>query len=122
LSDYDLDADFKYAKIYTAKVFQTVIENGLPQFVCLNVNFPIGKPKGIKVAKQAQGKWMEEYEKRYDPHNHDYFWLTGYFQSYEDESEDADVFVLDNNFVSVVPVSLDMTCYQTLDLIKNWKF
>jgi 5'-nucleotidase len=122
LSDYDPDADFKYAKIFTAKVFQTAIDKGLPQFTCLNVNFPKGKPKGVKVARQAQGKWMEEFEKRHDPHNHDYFWLSGYFQSFEEGSEDSDVMVLDNNYVSVVPVSVDMTCYQTLEQLKTWKF
>jgi 5'-nucleotidase len=65
---------------------------------------------------------MEELEKRYDPHNQDYFWLAGYFQSLENNSDDADITALDNNFVSVVPVNIDMTCYQTLNQIKNWKF
>jgi 5'-nucleotidase len=122
LADYAPDADFKYAKIYCAKVFQAVIENGLPRFVCLNVNFPKGKPKGIKVVRQARGKWMEEFEKRTDPHKRDYFWLSGYFQSFEDGEEDCDIAALEDNIVSVVPVRVDMTCYHTLDMLKEWKF
>ncbi|MBN2772949.1 MAG: 5'/3'-nucleotidase SurE [Prolixibacteraceae bacterium] len=122
LSDYSPDADFKYAKIYCAKVFQTVLENGLPEFVCLNVNVPKGRPQGIRVVRQAKGKWMEEFEKRTDPHSREYYWLSGYFKSFENGEDDSDIAVLENNMVSVVPVNIDMTCYQTLDLIKSWKF
>jgi len=122
LSDFSPDAEFKYAKIYCAKVFQTVLDEGLPEFVCLNINIPVDRPKGIKVVRQAKGKWMEEFEKRTDPHSRDYYWLSGYFNSFENGEEDSDISVLDNKMVSVVPVNIDMTCYKTLDLIKDWKF
>ena len=122
LSDYNPDAEFKYAKIYCAKVFQAVLEKGLPEFVCLNVNIPKGRPDGIEVVRQAKGKWMEEFEKRTDPHSRDYFWLSGYFNSFEDGAGDCDIAALDNNIVSVVPVNVDMTCYKALGLLKKWKF
>ncbi len=122
LDDYSPDADFSRAKIVSAKILQLVLENGLPGFTCLNVNIPTGKPNGIKVGRQARGKWMEEFEKRTDPHNRDYFWLSGYFKSFEDETNDSDIYALENNFVSVVPVSVDMTCYQLLEDLKSWKF
>ncbi len=122
LDDYSPDADFSRAKIVSAKILQLVFENGLPGFTCLNVNIPTGKPNGIKVGRQARGKWMEEFEKRTDPHKRDYFWLSGYFKSFEDETNDSDIYALENNFVSVVPVSVDMTCYQLLEDLKSWKF
>jgi 5'-nucleotidase len=122
LLDYDPDADFKYAKIYCAKVIQAVLDHGLPEFICLNVNVPKGKPKGIKVVRQARGKWIEEYEKRIDPRNHAYYWLSGYFNSTEYDDNDSDMNTLDQNMVSVVPVTVDMTSYQTLEEIKGWKF
>jgi len=122
LLDYDPEADFKYAKIYCAKVIQAVLDNGLPEFVCLNVNVPKGRPRGIKVVRQARGKWIEEYEKRTDPHNRAYYWLAGYFTSFEKGAGDSDMETLDENMVSVVPVTVDMTSYQTLEKIKSWKF
>ena len=122
LDDYSPDADFSRAKIVSAKILQLVIENGLPEFTCLNVNIPTGKPNGIKVGRQARGKWMEEFEKRTDPHKRDYFWLSGYFKSFENETDDSDIYALENNYVSVVPVSVDMTCYQLLEDLKSWKF
>jgi 5'-nucleotidase len=122
LDDFSPDADFAKAKIIVAKVFQSVQENGLPPFTCLNVNIPKGKPKGIKICRQAHGKWVEEFEKRTDPHGRDYHWLSGYFKNFEEESTETDIYALENNFVSVVPVTIDMTCYKTLDQLKAWKF
>lgn len=122
LEDYSADADFSKAKLIVARVFQSVIENGIPAFTCLNVNIPKGKPKGIKVCRQAHGKWMEEFEKRTDPHGREYHWLSGYFKNLDEETEDTDISALKNNFATVVPVRVDMTCYDTMEQIKSWKF
>ena len=122
LEDYSSDADFSKAKMVVARVFQSVVENGIPAFTCLNVNIPKGKPQGIKVCRQAHGKWMEEFEKRIDPHGREYHWLSGYFQNLDEDTEDTDVFALENNFATVVPVRFDMTCYETMEQIKSWKF
>ncbi|MBN2819084.1 MAG: 5'/3'-nucleotidase SurE [Bacteroidales bacterium] len=122
LDDYSRDADFSKAKLIVAKVFQSVMENGLPPFTCLNVNIPKGKPKGVKICRQANGKWVEEFEKRVDPHGREYHWLSGYFRNFEEDAEDTDLFALKNNFASVVPVSVDMTCYKTVEELKTWNF
>lgn len=122
LEDYSSDADFSKAKLIVARVFQNVVENGIPAFTCLNVNIPKGKPEGIKVCRQAHGKWMEEFEKRTDPHGREYHWLSGYFQNLDEEIEDTDIFALKNNFATVVPVRVDMTCYETMKQIKSWIF
>ena len=122
LDDYSPEADFSKAKIIVAKVFESVMDNGLPPFTCLNVNIPKGKPKGIKICRQTHGKWVEEFEKRTDPHGREYHWLSGYFKNFEEESTETDIYALKNNYVSVVPVTVDMTCYKTLEQIQNWKF
>lgn len=122
LLDYSADADFSKAKIYVARIFQAVVENGLPRFTCLNVNVPMGNPKGIKICRQAKGKWVEEFDKRTDPHNRNYFWLAGSFQNFEEEAKDTDINALEKNYVSIVPVKVDMTCYESMDELKTWKF
>ena len=122
LDDFTPGADFAKAKIIAAKVFQSVLDNGLPMYTCLNVNVPKGKPKGIKICRQTHGKWVEEFEKRIDPHGREYHWLAGYFQSFEEDAAETDVHALKNNFASIVPVTVDMTNYKTLEELKNWKF
>jgi 5'-nucleotidase len=122
LLDFSQDADFSKAKIFAARIFQAVMDNSLPKYTCLNVNVPTGSPKGIKFCRQASGKWVEEFDKRIDPHNRSYYWLSGSFINFEEEAKDTDIFALEKNYVSVVPVKVDMTCYETLDSLKNWKF
>lgn len=121
LDDYSSEADFSKAKMIVAKVFQSAVENGIPPFTCLNVNIPKGKPKGIKICRQAHGKWVEEFEKRTDPQGRDYHWLSGYFKNYEEDAEETDMHALSNEYASVVPVSIDMTSYNTLEQLKQWK-
>ena len=122
LCDYAADADFSKAKMTVARVFQSVFEQGLPLFTCLNVNIPKGDVKGVKLCRQTKGKWMEEFEKRMDPHSRDYFWMSGYFKNFEPEVEDTDLFALENQLASIVPVNVDMTCFETLEQMKTWKF
>ena len=122
LNDYDSDADFSKAKIYVARVFQQVAENGLPSHVCLNVNIPKGEIKGIHVCRQTVGKWVEEFDRRADPHQREYFWLSGYLENHEEDVEGTDVKSLESGFVSVVPVNADMTCYETFETMKSWRF
>lgn len=122
LLDYDPDADFAKAKIFAAKIFQSLMVNQLPRFICLNVNIPKGIPKGIKICRQAGGKWIEEFEKRTDPHSRNYYWLTGSFRNFEEDATDTDIHALEKDYVSVVPIQIDMTSYQTIKEMKNWKF
>jgi len=122
LNDYDPEADFSRAKIYVARVFQQVAENGLPPFVCLNVNIPKGEIKGTKVCRQTSGKWVEEYDKRTDPHKREYYWMSGYFKNFEEDVPDTDINALETGYVSVVPVNADMTCYETFENMKSWRF
>ena len=122
LCDYDADADFTRAKMWVARVFQTVVENGLPYMTCLNVNIPQGDVEGIEVCRQTSGKWVEELDKRTDPHQRDYFWLSGYFKNFEPDIPGTDVYALEKKMVAVVPVKADMTCQESIAQMKNWRF
>lgn len=120
LNSYDADADFTAAAIMGRKVVENVLANGLQRGTCLNVNFPSGAEiKGLKVCRQADGVWAEEFEKRVDPHGGTYYWLTGYFKDHEPESEETDEWAIKNGFASVVPCKIDITDYQLMDELKK---
>ncbi len=123
LLDFSFDADFEASKHYAEIVIREFFNNGLPDACLLNVNIPklpLEEIKGMKVCRQAVAKWEEEFEKRVDPNGNEYFWLTGNFVNY-DKGEDTDVWALENNFVSIVPVQYDLTNYQGITHInKNW--
>lgn len=122
LQDYSINADFSAIDDYVLKICKKVLEEGLPDDVCLNVNFPAvnGKNiKGIKVCRQAKSRWVEEFDVRKDPYNQRYYWLTGVFEKL-DHTEDTDEWALENNYVSVVPIQFDFTAYSALPSLKKW--
>lgn len=121
LLDHSVDADFETAKFYAEKIIATALDNTGSPF-CLNVNIPkLNKDliKGIRCCRQAHAKWWEEFDKRTDPSGREYFWLTGHFEQFED-SEEVDLWALKEGFVSIVPVSADLTNFETLDHLKQW--
>ena len=48
-----------------------------------------------------------------------YYWLTGVFKNQEIEAMDTDEWAIANNYVSVVPVTVDMTAHWYLDKLKS---
>lgn len=120
LDDFSWNANFEYCKKYVRQIVLQVLENGLPKGVLLNVNFPAGDNiKGVKVCRQANAKWKEEFDERKDPHHKTYYWLTGVFQNF-DKGEDSDVWALEHNYVSVVPVQFDLTAHHAMSLLNTW--
>jgi len=122
LLDYSYQADFSACEPVVRLIAQKVLTHGLPDGVCLNVNIPAvngHEIKGIKVCRQGRSKWVEEFDARTDPHKKDYFWLTGYFEKLE-ENADTDMWALENNYVSVVPVHFDLTAHYALSTIQQW--
>ncbi len=122
LLDYSYKADFTPTKKYILNIAQNVLKHGLPKTVCLNVNFPAvaeSEIKGMKVCRQALAYWKEEFVEKTDPHDRNYYWLTGSFHN-PDNGDDTDEWALKNNYVSVVPSHFDFTANQALSTIKTW--
>jgi 5'-nucleotidase len=124
LLDYDPDADFSAAGQIADEVIGRILEDGLPDGICLNVNIPAlahKEIKGIRMCKQANGYWKEEFEKRADPFGREYYWLTGFFHMREPDNggEGTDEWALENGYASVVPVNTDMTAYHVLEQMKG---
>lgn len=124
LLDYDWNADFEPIKNSIKTIASQVLENGLPDGVILNVNFPKLKEnelKGIKICRQAKAFWKEEFDKRKTPQGKDYYWLTGEFIN-QDNGEDTDEWALANGFISVVPVQFDLTAHHAIQKLNTYKF
>lgn len=119
LLDFSWNADFTHTKPYIKKIAQQVLEHGLPKGVVLNVNLPKDTIKGIKVCRQANASWEESFDKRLSPHGKEYYWLTGKFVNH-DAGEDTDVYALENQYASIVPVQFDLTAYHAIQTINNW--
>jgi 5'-nucleotidase len=124
LCDYSHEADFSHAEEYIKKITLQVLKKGLPKGVALNVNFPSKRNepiKGIRVCRQANAKWVEEFDQRFDPNGRRYFWMAGSFVNF-DKGEDNDEWAIANNYISVVPCQFDLTAYSALPgLNEDWE-
>lgn len=124
LLDYSVEADFSAARKYVRIIVEQVLQHPLDKHLILNVNFPAipdSLIKGIKVCRQAYAKYEEDFIERNDPTGKKYYWLTGKFVNF-DRGRDTDVWALEHNYVSVVPVQFDMTNYVLKGkLEKTWK-
>ena len=120
LLDYSWDADFTACKDYILKISLNLLKEKKENLI-LNVNFPsnTNKFKGIKVCRQAKGYWEDTYDKRTSPLGKEYYWLTGNFVTLEDNKE-TDEWALSQGYVSVVPISYDMTSHEDINKLKNW--
>jgi len=113
LLDYRFEADFSAPTFYANLIIKTILKQKLDKHLLLNVNFPPvpqSEIKGIKICKQAYAKYVEDFDERTDPQGKKYYWLTGEFVNF-DKSKDTDVWALQHNYVSVVPVQFDLTNY-----------
>lgn len=122
LNDYSHAADFSHCKKVILSVASKVLESGLPDGICLNVNIPAlnGKPvEGIKITKQAKAFWDEHFDERKDPHKRDYYWLRGEFVNLETD-EDNDHWAINNNYISIVPIQIDLTAHHMIKTLKTW--
>ncbi|MGB4968356.1 MAG: 5'/3'-nucleotidase SurE [Saprospiraceae bacterium] len=123
LLDYSFEADFTAAEGFIQEIIEKALVNGINNCNLLSVNIPKLKKeelKGIKVCKQAEGRWEEEFMEAKDPRNEPYYWLTGKFVS-TDPSEETDIWALENGYISVVPSGHDLTVYKAIESNKFYE-
>ena len=122
LCDHDEHADFEPLRPHIRQMTQWVLKEGLPQGVCLNINFPMHHGQayqGIKVCRMAKGTWGNEVTKCHHPRGYDYWWMVGQYQNDEPEAEDTDRWVLNHGYVAVTPTQIDVTAYKVMQQLKT---
>jgi len=116
LCDFDSNADMSHIDGYVERIAKEAIHKGIPQGIALNVNFPVIQKepiKGIKICRQANANWEEEFDERKDPYGRTYFWMVGNFVNH-DKGQDNDEWALANNYVSIVPCQFDLTGHHAI--------
>ncbi|MBK6861097.1 MAG: 5'/3'-nucleotidase SurE [Saprospiraceae bacterium] len=123
LLDYSFEADFEASSEYVCAIIERALSEGIQNCNLLNINIPKLKKeeiKGIKVCKQAEGRWDEEFKEAKDPRNEPYYWLTGKFVS-SDLGTDSDIWALENGYISMVPSGHDLTVYKAIEANKSFE-
>ena len=120
LLDFSYNADFSAAKHYANAISKMALSKAFDQCKLLNVNIPklpLEEIKGIKVCRQGDGYWVEDFQEGADPRGRKYYWLSGEFINKE-KGEDSDIWALANGYVSIVPSGHDLTIHPAIQTMK----
>ncbi len=116
-----VDFNFEAAAYYAKLVAEYVLRSNLPPATILNVNvphMPKGDIRGVLVTRQGKRVYGEPIVEKVDPRGKKYYWIGGYELGSVD-IENSDITAVKDGYVSVTPISLDLTDYGFLDKLRG---
>lgn len=85
--------------------------------IVLNVNFPLGEFRGVKIAPLGQRTYTEGVIERLDPRGRKYYWIGGEPPVWH-PGEGTDFDAVQNGYVSITPLHLDLTHHESIARLK----
>src|SRR3989442_4722862 len=116
------DPTFPVAAHFSRELVRAILLHGLPEDTLLNVNVPHLPPEriaGVAITRQSAKRFISRLEKRVDPRGRTYYWLTGDPSPVED-LEGTDTWALSRGYISVTPLTLDMTDDRAAAALRTW--
>jgi len=124
LKSYDTppaEVDWSKAADVARELTKKVLEGkiNIPHRQILNVNIPNTKEiKGYKVTKLGYRLYGFDAHKHHNPRGEEYYWIGLHPLKFKEE-ENSDFFAVKNGYVSITPLKLDITAYETIEELKN---
>ncbi len=110
--------DFSFSQLVLKHIARKVL-SGLPDGIdVLNINVPMYPNGKIMVTKLARKMYNVRIEKRVDPRGREYYWIYG--EELETAEEGTDIYALHRGYVSITPISLDLTANVNFKKIQEW--
>ncbi len=114
LDSHDINADLSELERYLQDITRHLMDTPMPLGVCYNVNAPVGPIQGLRWTRQASGYWEKEIAEAVDSEGKPCYRMVGNYVNREPEADDTDMWALANGYISIQPVTVDMTCYSEL--------
>ncbi|MEQ1855277.1 MAG: 5'/3'-nucleotidase SurE [Longimicrobiales bacterium] len=106
------------------RILQAILgREGLPSDTLFNVNLPAVSPadvRGIRVTTLGKRRFAESITRAKDPSGREYYWIGGGMATWSG-AEDSDFQAVEDGYVSVTPLQIDLTNYDLLEGIRDWK-
>ena len=120
--------NYKYdlAKKYAHNIAKKVLEGGFPLEArkFLNVNIPqikISECKGLKITHAGYKKYSNDAQLHRNPRGEEHYWLGIHILNWEpSKNRTCDLSAIEDGFVSISPIKLDMSAYEDIDRLKEW--
>ena len=116
------DFHFETASNFAKSLSRYILENGLPPNTVLNVNVPNVAEKKIKsfeITRQGRRIYSDVVVEKVDPRGKKYYWIGGGEPGYDASQGGTDFKAVNDNRISITPLSLDLTSYANVDELKT---
>ncbi|MCL1140176.1 5'/3'-nucleotidase SurE [Shewanella pneumatophori] len=107
---------------YALKIVKALQQKPIAQDKILNINvpdLPLAEIKGIKITRLGARHRAEGMVRTQDPAGREIFWL-GPPGDEQDASEGTDFFAVANGYVSITPLTVDLTAFEKLNDLEDW--
>ena len=109
---------FDAAADFAARLARLLLEHPLKPGTLINVNVPAGRPRGVRVVRQGRRRYGEAVIEKTDPRGRPYYWI-GATPPEGMLEQGTDLSAVDENYISVTPLHLDLTHYDSLSLVEG---
>lgn len=109
--------DFTYSGQLIKKVV-SILGGELSPRTLLNINMPPCAPRGIKVTRLGNRRYVNIFDKRVDPRGRVYFWMAGEPFDVDKDDPETDVWAIREGFIAITPIQFDLTDYGFMDKLK----
>ncbi len=114
--------DFSSASSFASGLVEAYEEGVFPRHIFLNVNVPSlpeSEIRGVKVARQASSRFIEEFILEKSAEREKIYSLAGEIQVFDPDGT-TDEEVVSQGFIAVTPLKLDLTDYPAIPFLKKW--
>lgn len=97
-------------------------QDRFPADTLLSVNLPPVAPeevRGVRVTSLGRRRFTDSLTRAKDPSGREYFWIGGGVTDWKGAA-DSDFRAVQDGFISVTPLHLDLTNYRLLEEIRSW--
>ncbi len=117
------EPNYHGAASFTVNLVKLVLSNGLPEDTLLNVNVPAFPANRfpVKVTRLGKRRYINVFDKRTDPRGREYYWMAGDPHD-ASESDEADTEAIQQGYISVTPLHLDLTSDSLFKDLQSWPF
>jgi 5'-nucleotidase len=116
-------SDYQPAASMAQRIVEAAVLHSLPAETLLNVNVPMlpeDQIKGFQTTRLGLRVYRDRLDRRVDPRGRPYYWIGGDTPTGIPE-EGTDIGALSEGYVSITPLQLDLTAYNTIQGIGKWQ-
>ena len=113
---------YESAARYAKQLVERLLKSPLVKHQVLNINvpdLPFEQIKGIKVTRLGKRHQAEMVEESVDPRGREIFWI-GPPGNIADAGEGTDFYAVENGYVSITPLKVDLTAAEQLPVLEQW--